>query len=239
MIRLGDRKWREFKISEVFVVSGTVTTHPSKLIPNGDTPRITCAATNNGLENFYSNKPTEKGNVLTVDSATDGCVNYQIKDFIATDHVEKLTFAHSHSHKFNKHIALFIKQCIDTGIDGKYGYGYKFSQTRIKKQYIMLPATANGQPDWQFMEDFMRQKEQQILKPTIEKLCKQLISNEIGGGLTSSLSSGKSFVLLIFLPKSNVVNASKKPTIPKATLLMFHQLHKTMALTASLAMKAA
>ena len=34
------------------------------------------------------------------------------------------------------------------------------------------------------MEDYMKAKEQQILKPTIEKLCKYLIINEIitGGG---------------------------------------------------------
>ena len=47
----------------------------------------------------------------------------------------------------------------------------------------MLPLDETGfVPDWQFMEEYMKQKEQNILKPTIDKLCKQLIINNILGG---------------------------------------------------------
>lgn len=46
----------------------------------------------------------------------------------------------------------------------------------------MLPTVQNGLPDWQFMEEYMRLKERQVLKPTIDKLCKQLIVNELMGG---------------------------------------------------------
>lgn len=55
---------------------------------------------------------------------------------------------------------------------------------RLKRQRILLPIDENNNPDWQFMEDYMKAKEQQILKPTIDKLCKYLIINEIitGGG---------------------------------------------------------
>ncbi len=82
-------EWREFKIGEIFHISGTITTHPSGLLAGGKTPRITCAATNNGLDNVYKNLPTEKGGILSIDSATIGFVAYQENDFIATDHVEK------------------------------------------------------------------------------------------------------------------------------------------------------
>ena len=92
MKRLEDCKWKEFFISDLFEVEGTETTHPSKLISNGNNPRITCSATNNGLDDFYHNSVTEEGDVLTVDSATIGFVSYQESDFLATDHVEKLIF---------------------------------------------------------------------------------------------------------------------------------------------------
>ena len=68
----------------------------------------------------------------------------------------------------------------------KYAYGYKFNESRMRKQVILLPITTTGQPDWNFMENFMRQKEQQILKPTIDKLCKKLIFNQIGGATRPS-----------------------------------------------------
>lgn len=179
MMKLTDRAWKEFRIEDIFDISGTITTHPSKLRKGGQIPRITCAATNNGLDGFYDNPPTEQGHVLTVDSATVGFVAYQENDFIATDHVEKLILKEG---KLNRYIALFIKMCIDNSKEGKFGYGYKFAQRRIKRQSFMLPVTADEQPDYQFMEDFMREQEKELLEPTIELLRKQLNISDLGGG---------------------------------------------------------
>ena len=150
-------EWKDFKIREFFEVSGTTTTHPSQLKPNGKTPRITCASTNNGLDNTYANSPTEKGKVLTVDSATVGYVSYQENDFIATDHVEKIWIKNNKI--MSRYIGLFLKQCIDNSVLSKYEYGYKFSQIRIKKQIINLPIDSKGEPHWEFMENFMREIE--------------------------------------------------------------------------------
>ena len=64
----------------------------------------------------------------------------------------------------------------------KFEYGYKFNEKRMKRQKILLPVTDEDSPDWQFMEEYMRRKEILLLKPTIEKLCKQLILRENLGG---------------------------------------------------------
>ena len=161
MLRLNEREWKIFRIEDVFDVKGTITTHPSKLKIDGKTPRITCAATDNGLDGFYQNEPTEFGGVLTVDSATIGFIAYQEHDFIATDHVEKLV--RKDGVLLNRYTALFVKMCIDNSKEGKFGYGYKFAQRRIKRQAFLLPVI-NNQPDWQFMEDYMREQEMIILK---------------------------------------------------------------------------
>ena len=81
-LNLNSIEWQNFTISDIFKVCGTTTTHPSKLQLNGKTPRITCAATNNGLDNVYANKATESGGVLTIDSATTAYIGYQETDFI-------------------------------------------------------------------------------------------------------------------------------------------------------------
>ena len=182
--------WKQFRIEEIFDVKGTITTHPSVLAEKGKTPRITCAATNNGLDGFYYNEPTEHGNVLTVDSATIGFVSYQESAFIATDHVEKLVPKHK---SFNRHIALFIKECIDKAKDNKFGYGYKFSQGRIKRQTIMLPSTPEGTPDYTFMEEYMRQKEQTILAKYKAHISNVLDNQSIIGGGKSSNVNWKEF----------------------------------------------
>lgn len=164
-ISLDDVEWGEFRIKDLFDVMGTVTTHPTKLLDNGKTPRITCAGTNNGLDNFYNNEPTENGGTLTIDSATEGFVFFQEKPFIATDHVEKI--CRKDNKLITKEIGLFLKSAIDKAKDQKYGYGYKFSQTRIKNQIIMLPIDKNGEPNWQFMEDYIKQEQKAIAQNVI------------------------------------------------------------------------
>ena len=161
MLSLNDRKWGEFLLKDLFDVSGTITTPPKNLRFNGKTPRITCSSSNNGIDDFYGNIATEKGNVLTVDSATIGYISYQYKNFIATDHVEKLS---SNYKNFNKLIALFIKKCIEFSSINKYHYGYKFSQKRIEKQKIILPINFKNEPDYDFMEKFIKQKEEKKKK---------------------------------------------------------------------------
>lgn len=178
-IKLETLKWQEFKIADLFEVTGTYTTHPSKLILNGKVPRITCATTNNGLDDTYQNQPTEKGGVLSVDSATIGFISYQENDFIATDHIEKIMF--KNGKKMNRYVGLFIKQCIDNAVLQKYGYGYKFSQTRIKKQIIKLPVNSQNQPDFEFMEKFMRDLEQKHLRKILSYY-QYKVQNSNGGG---------------------------------------------------------
>lgn len=150
IINTKEPDWLEFRIGDIFKVSGTKTTHPRELIIDGNTPRITCASTDNALDNFYKNQASEKGGLLTVDSATDGYVFYQGYDFIATDHVETISLKNN---KFmSKELGLFLVNTINNFKNGKYYYGYKFSQTRIRNQIIKLPVDKYNKPDWNYME---------------------------------------------------------------------------------------
>ena len=45
----------------------------------------------------------------------------------------------------------------------KYAYGYKFNESRMLKQSILLPATPENTPDWDYMESYMRSLESQQL----------------------------------------------------------------------------
>lgn len=194
MKTLQECSWKEFAISDVFDVSGTITTHPSKLVAKGNTPRVTCAATNNGLDDFYTNEPTEKGGVITIDSATIGFVGYHPYDFIATDHVEKLTL--KDGQKLPYLAGLFVKKAIENAVGTKYSYGYKFAQQRIKRQTILLPTTPDGTPDWQFMEDYMREVEKKLLSQALPIL-QERISNykNISGGVKIDKQSWKEFAI--------------------------------------------
>ncbi|WP_039914677.1 restriction endonuclease subunit S [Treponema phagedenis] len=177
-LNLKDVEWKEFFLGGekgLFTVSGSVTTHPTELVKDGLTPRITCAATNNGLENFYKNIPTEKGGVLTVDSATIGYIAFQNNDFIATDHVEKII--RKDGQRFSKEVGLFLKTAIDKSVFNKYGYGYKFSQTRIRRQKIMLPVDNQGNPHWEFMENYIKQEQKAQVQKIIDYYEQKILQN--------------------------------------------------------------
>ncbi len=54
----------------------------------------------------------------------------------------------------NKYIALFLTTIVNLE-QYRYNNGRKCSQTRMKEINIKLPAN-NGNPDWQFMEGYIK-----------------------------------------------------------------------------------
>lgn len=148
---LGISQWQHYKLDGLFIISGSKTTSIPKLkkYGNGKYPYITTQATNNGVGGFYDFH-TEKGNCLTVDSAVLGYCSYQKDNFSASDHVEKLI----PKFKMNEYIALFLTAILNLE-QYRYNYGRKCSQTRMKEISIKLP-TKNNQPDWKFMEDYIK-----------------------------------------------------------------------------------
>lgn len=171
MKKLNEKDWKPEIIGELFNVSGSVTTKPEDIIPNGNTPRITCASTQNGFDNCYKNSATENGGVLTVDSATVGTVFYQPYNFIATDHVEKIQ---KQDDTFNENEGIFLQTAIKASVGTKYQYGYKFSQKRIKRQTVFLPVNDEGNPDYQYMSEYIYYQRKYMLNKYINFVHKQL-----------------------------------------------------------------
>ncbi|MBO4737962.1 MAG: restriction endonuclease subunit S [Bacteroidales bacterium] len=140
----------------LFQITGSTTTSKDILEESGSGthPYVTTQAVNNGIEGYF-NIATEKGNVFTVDSAVLGFCAYQEKDFSASDHVEKLI----PKFRCSKYIAMFLTTIINRE-QYRYNYGRKASQTKLRLSKIKLPAILNAQgkyePDWQWMEDYIK-----------------------------------------------------------------------------------
>jgi methylase of polypeptide subunit release factors len=146
------KKWKTFTISSLFDVTGSKTTSKRDLqeIGNGTYPYITTSSVNNGVEGFYDFY-TEGGNVLIIDSAVKGVCSYQAQKFTASDHVEKLI----PKFELNPYLAMFFITLINLE-RYRYSYGRKFNQIRIKETEIILPVDKNNEPDYKFMEDYIK-----------------------------------------------------------------------------------
>lgn len=146
--------WQEFPLVELFDVTGSITTPKNDLSlkDSGLYPYVTTAATNNGISG-YSDKYTEQGKVITIDSAVLGTAFYQEDNFTASDHVEKLI----PKFEINELIGQFLASVLNASARFyQYAYNDKRSQTALKKETIKLPATSDGQPDWEYMESYMK-----------------------------------------------------------------------------------
>ena len=149
-LNIEEWKWKEY--CRLFDVTGSKTTPKIEIEESGlgIYPYVTTQAINNGIEGFF-NIATEKGNVLTVDSAVLGYCAYQAQDFSASDHVEKLV----PKFKLSPYIAMFLTTLINLE-QYRYSYGRKCSQKKLKISRLKLPVDQLGNPDWQWMEDYIK-----------------------------------------------------------------------------------
>lgn len=175
-----NREWKEFFLEDVVLIdSGKRLTKADMML--GNMPFIGASEMNNGITAFTcTTNESLDSNVLGVNyNGSVGFSFYHPYKAIFSDDVKRLRW--KDVARNNKYTLLFLSSVIGQQKD-KYAYGYKFNAQRMKRQKILLPICIDGTIDWQFMEEYMRLKEKQILKPTIEKLCKQLIDNELSGG---------------------------------------------------------
>jgi len=152
-ITLEPNKWKYFNLeSDLFEIKGSKTTPPLDILvaQKGNYPYVTTQATNNGVSGAYDFY-TEKGNIITIDSAIFGYASYQKDNFSASDHVEKLV----PKFKLDPYIAMFLVTILNIE-QYRYNYGRKASQTRLKVSKIKLPVDCNDQPDWVFMQEYIK-----------------------------------------------------------------------------------
>ena len=202
MLDLSNKNWGVFNFNDIFYIKKGFYNKKPPCFENGTIPFIGASDSNNGFTGFTTylsidsnskigygkNEPIEqkiyKGNSICVtNNGSVGYAYYQPYNFTCTHDVNPLYLKEI---QLNRHIALFLISCIEKQ-RVCFTYARKWRPKRMVKSKLVLPITDNGTPDWQFMEDYMRQKEQQILKPAIEKLCKRLSISHIccnlrGGG---------------------------------------------------------
>ena len=150
---LDTENWKWFKYGEIFDIKKGNTLTKEKMI-KGNIPFISSTASNNGISALIDNdKHLQKGNSITVNSnGSVGYAFYQVKDYWASgdNNVLKL----NDNSKLNKYVGLFLCTLIEKE-RYRFSYGRKWGKEKMLQHKIKLPAK-NGQPDWQFMEDYIK-----------------------------------------------------------------------------------
>ena len=164
---LNEKEWEEFEIRKIFIVkSGTRLTKSD--MKKGNTPFVGATDSNNGITEFISNKnASSDSNVLGVNYNGSVVENfYHPYTAIFSDDVKRLSFREVEG---NKYLFLFVKNQILKQKD-KYQYGYKFNGARMNKQKITLPVNSKKEPDYEFMENYIKKIEFEKLNKYINKI---------------------------------------------------------------------
>lgn len=164
MLRLDERRWQKFDLQDVFpfIQRGKRLKTADHML--GRIPYISSSAVNNGVDGFIGNKRNIRKykNCLTLaNSGSVGKSFYHCYEFIASDHVTALQSPH-----LNKYSYLFIATLLDR-LKEKYSFNREINDYRINKEKILLPVNDTGIPDYSFMEQYIKEREQAILQKYI------------------------------------------------------------------------
>lgn len=159
---LDEVEWDEYFIDEIIdVKSGVRLTKDEQ--EKGRIPFIGSSDNHNGVTEFISNtNSSTSSNILGVNyNGSVGYAFYHPYKATFSDDVKRLSFKNG---KNNQYTLLFLKHVIERQAK-KYAYGYKFNGQRMKRQIVKLPSNSDlGQPDFEFMEQYMKRMENQVIQ---------------------------------------------------------------------------
>lgn len=168
-LKLTDVEWGEFKVGDIFeIFTGSLIDNPK----SGTIPRITATDVNNGVAMFtsrYEEKARYFSNFISVSFL--GSVFYH-KDTVSLD--MKIHGIKPCGYELKSESALFLIPLIKN-FSFKYSYGYQLSTRILVNQKLMLPINSQGQPNWQFMEDYIKQEQKQQAQKIIDYYERKLV----------------------------------------------------------------
>ena len=178
MQSLDEKEWREFGFEEIFDIRKGFYNKKPESSGEGTIPFLGATDSNNGVTRFLTyqeidsssktgdmhNSPIEKklfpGHAIAVtNNGSVGHAYYQATEFTCSHDINPL---YLRDHEMNRDEADFLIKAIEE--QGKlFQYARKWRPIRMVKSKIMLPVNDAGEPDYEYMAEYTRQKRNAML----------------------------------------------------------------------------
>lgn len=152
--KLDTSSWKEFKINSIFNLINCKCSNASELEDGTDLYYVGAKKSDNGVikKVKYDEELVTKGNCIVFICDGQGSIgfnNYMDQDFIGST-----TLMAGYNSNLNKYNGLFIVAVLDLERP-KFSFGRKRKKT-LGDTAIKLPVDCNGEPDFIYMENFIR-----------------------------------------------------------------------------------
>lgn len=157
MMRLDDREWGTFYVGDLFTVKRPAARNKDDY-QEGAVPFVASGSVNNGVMKCcqpLEDEVLDAAGCITV-SPVDGSAFYQPYPFLGRGGAGSSVLM-LYKDGINLYIGQFIARMVANTCVGKYTYGHMGNKDSIKRERILLPVTDDGEPDYQFMEDYIRE----------------------------------------------------------------------------------
>ena len=159
-------EWKEFSVGELFDIKIGKNIDGNKVDRvNGGTAYITRKENTNGLDGFVNYDSEFLNSIYPVITIGNETAEPYVQDFpfFTGTKVNILLPKFKMDTSILKYIATSLRQH-----KGKYSYSFTINSTRLKKQNILLPADKNGNPNFQYMSDFVKKLELDKVQEVLE-----------------------------------------------------------------------
>lgn len=163
--KVDTREWGEFRVGELFEVkiSKSVDKGELEFAEDGEYDFIGRTPLNNGIQGRLNKLKFEANQEGTYSIAQIGMhvCQYRERKWYASQNIFVLTPFAEKSHKANKFIATIITRYLDCAY-GEDTYATYPTAKTLPHLKIKLPVDKTGQPDWAYMEEYMRKMEERV-----------------------------------------------------------------------------
>lgn len=151
VIALNTTNWKTFKYTDIFkIIKGKRLTKKDQ--SNGSYPYVSSSSLNNGIDNIIGNGYTDENCLTFACYGSIGEVFYQDEKVWVSDNANVFYLKDK---EYNSYIALFLVTLLRLE-QFRFSYGMTGKKERLEGFEIKLPVNNKNNPDWDFMENYIK-----------------------------------------------------------------------------------
>lgn len=166
MMKLSDKEWMAYTVKDLFPnIHATKGKTTGQLIEGNDVPYIAAAKMNNGYASMCSAKEhpewVSDGNAIVFVQIGDGAAgiaHYVPMDFIGMNGKTSCGY----SPFLSKDNGIFIAKCLSSN-KAIFSHGHSWTGRRLLNSKAMLPVSDAGDPDYDYMAEYVHKKRKEML----------------------------------------------------------------------------